>query len=81
MPFRLFFLRQERTFCHFFLVFVLKFSSKGKAIGLGKMTIFDDIFFHKNTYLNKVVASKGHLDCFSCAKKGLSAIFFLFLSE
>ena len=57
----------------------MKFLSKSKAIGLGKMTIFDDIFFHKNTYLNKVVASKGHLDCFSCAKKGLSAILFLFL--
>ena len=58
----------------------MKFLSKSKAIGLGKMTIFDDIFFHKNTYLNKVVASKCHLDCFCCAKKGHFAIFFLFLS-
>ena len=75
------FLRQERTFCHFVLVFILvKYSSKSKAIGLGKITILDDSFFHKNTYLNKVVASKCHLDCFSCAKKGLFAIFFFFLS-
>ena len=58
----------------------MKFSSKSKAIGLGKITIFDNSFFHKNSYRNKVVASKGHLECFFCAKKGLSAILFLFLS-
>ena len=57
----------------------MKFSSKSKAIGLGKITIFDNSFFHKNSYRNKVVASKGHLECFFCAKKGLSANLFLFL--
>ena len=61
---------QTRHFLGFFLVFItLKLSSKSKAIGLGKITIFDESFFLNNTYLNKVVASQGHLDCFSRAKR------------
>ena len=36
------------TLCHFLLVFILvKFSSKSKAIGLGKIVIFDESFFIK----------------------------------